>query len=127
VSTTLDKKDDKLPSDLTAAEHRYTLSLNGVACNVTRENVELWLGRAAQPVAADDINAVVDLAHSVHLPQRFLQELLQIEGWQAAGEDQRIVAALDANRVCSAAEVWVRIECLRSISFNVYPRVIALG
>ena len=34
---------------------------------------------ATQAVTADDVNAVVDFTNSVDLPQRFLQELLQIE------------------------------------------------
>ena len=59
---------------------------------------------ATNSVATNNINIILDPLNAFNMTKRFLQQLLQVEGWQTARENNRVAVGFDMNTVLMAAE-----------------------
>jgi len=69
---------------------------------------------AANATGVDHVDQVSHMLNAWHMPNRFLHELLQIKGWQLAGQKQRTAAVLDKYVVHSTAKMRVVFQVLTS-------------
>jgi len=69
---------------------------------------------AANALGAHDIDQVSNVVHARHVPNRFLNQLFQIERGQPPGEEKRAAAVLDENIADPSAEMRMVLKLLAS-------------
>ena len=76
---------------------------------------------AAQPVAANHIDVVIDAVDAINSLENCLQKLLQIKAWNTAADRKHTVTMFKLEPACTTAKMAMAVKFLTDESFDLRP------